>query len=111
MIGFMYGEAVHDACVQLGRELGSVGPPDAAFDRAFDDKCAAQNNARSVQVGGDHYSKLAIQPFEFAMRNGFDPGQTLVLRYITRYKDKNGIEDLRKARHVIDLMIEMGAGK
>lgn len=44
MSGYMYGEAIHDACVQLGRELGSVGPPDPAFDRAFD----AMQEARAM---------------------------------------------------------------
>ncbi len=101
--------------------------PDPAFDAAFDklakelgmktemhlqveERQAAQQNARAVQIGGDHYKKLAIQPFEYAMANNLNAGQTLVLRYITRYRDKNGIEDLRKARHVIDLMIERETG-
>ena len=97
MSRFMYGRAVNDAMNEAALDLAN-------------EMSAAQENARAIQVG-DHYSKLAIQPFEYAMRNGFDPGQTLVLRYITRYKDKNGIEDLRKARHVIDMMIEMGCGK
>lgn len=43
----MYGEAIHDACVQLGRELGSVGPPDAGFDRQFDERLAMQNKPRT----------------------------------------------------------------
>lgn len=89
--------------------------PDPAFDAAFDklasemqrsETQAAQQNARAVQIGGDHYKKLAIQPFDYAMANNLNAGQTLVLRYITRYRDKNGIEDLRKARHVIDMLIE-----
>ena len=46
MIGFMYGEAVHDACVQLGRDLGSVGAPDPAFDRAFDQMQEARQMAQ-----------------------------------------------------------------
>lgn len=46
MTSFMYGEAVHDACVQLGREMGSVGPPDPAFDRAFDQMQEARQMAQ-----------------------------------------------------------------
>jgi hypothetical protein len=40
------------------------------------------------------------------MANNFNAGQTLVLRYISRYKFKNGIEDLKKAIHCIELLIE-----
>lgn len=60
-----------------------------------------------TQVGGDHYKKMAIQPLEFIAKNGLDFFQGNVLKYILRYKDKNGAEDLLKARHYIDMMIEM----
>ncbi|QDP53347.1 MAG: hypothetical protein Unbinned6805contig1000_9 [Prokaryotic dsDNA virus sp.] len=60
----------------------------------------------SMQVGGDHYKKMKIQPIEFALANSFNAGQTLALRYISRYKYKNGVEDLKKAIHSIELLIE-----
>jgi hypothetical protein len=53
---------------------------------------------------------MKIQPIEYAMANNFNAGQTLVLRYISRYKDKNGLEDLKKARHCLDLLIELEYG-
>lgn len=46
MNSYMYGEAIHDACVQLGRELGSVGPADPAFDQAFDQMQEARQMAQ-----------------------------------------------------------------
>ena len=46
------------------------------------------------QVGGDHYSSLKIDPYEYSMVNGLNPLQMNAIKYITRYKDKNGIEDL-----------------
>ena len=64
------------------------------------------NTAREKQVGGNHYTQFTIQPMEYAMANDFNYYQTLVLRYITRYKDKGGIIDLEKAKHSIDLLIE-----
>ena len=63
--------------------------------------------ATSTQVGGDHYTKLAIQPMEYSMRNKLDACQHTIVKYVTRFRDKGGVEDLRKARHVIDMLIEM----
>lgn len=59
------------------------------------------------QVGGDHYKKMPIQPLEFIAKNNLDFFQGCVIKYILRYKDKNGVEDLRKAIHFIEMMIEM----
>jgi hypothetical protein len=59
------------------------------------------------QVGGEHYKKMPIQPLEFIVKNGLDFFQGNVLKYIIRYKEKNGVEDLKKARHYIDMMIEL----
>ena len=59
------------------------------------------------QVGGDHYSKLAIQPAEYITKNKLTYLQGNVIKYVTRFKDKNGIEDLQKAKHYIDLLIEL----
>ena len=59
------------------------------------------------QVGGDHCSKLAIQPVEYINKNNLTYLQGNVIKYVTRYKDKNGVEDLQKAKHYIDLLIEL----
>lgn len=63
--------------------------------------------ATLTQIGGNHYAKMTIQPVQFIHANklGFCEGN--VVKYITRWRDKNGIEDLKKARHYIDLLIEM----
>lgn len=65
------------------------------------------SDALNVQVGGDHYKSMAIQPVEFIERNrlGFCAGN--VVKYVCRFKSKNGKEDLLKARHYLDLLIEM----
>ena len=62
--------------------------------------------AIATQVGGDHYSKMAIQPMEYSMKNGLDACQHTAIKYISRFRDKGGIEDLRKAKHVIDMLIQ-----
>lgn len=58
------------------------------------------------QVGGSHYD-LAIQPWDYIAANqiGFFEGN--VIKYVTRWKEKNGLEDLRKARHYLDKLIEL----
>ena len=61
----------------------------------------------TTQVGGDHYKKLAIQPVEYCHRNGLGFCESSVVKYVTRWRDKGGLKDLEKARHFIDLLIEM----
>lgn len=58
------------------------------------------------QVGGDHYRRMKIQPIDFITTNGLGFCEGNVVKYIARYKFKNGKEDLLKARHYIDLLIE-----
>jgi len=64
-------------------------------------------SAIKEQEGGDHYKNLAVQPVEYIHRNkiGFIEGN--VIKYVTRWASKNGVEDLKKARHFLDLLIEM----
>ena len=63
--------------------------------------------ALDQQIAGTHYSKLKIQPVQYIHANGLGFCEGSVVKYITRWRDKGGIEDLRKARHFIDLLIEL----
>lgn len=66
-----------------------------------------EHDALNIQVGGNHYKDCKIQPVEYIHANqlGFCEGN--VVKYITRWKSKNGIKDLEKARHYIDLLIQL----
>ena len=64
------------------------------------------NNALNIQIGGNHYKDYKIQPIEFIMANNLNFCQGNAIKYITRYKSKNGLEDLKKAKHYIDLLIQ-----
>lgn len=67
-----------------------------------------------IQVAGDHYKKLKIQPIEYIHANGIPFAEGSAIKYLTRWRDKGGIKDLEKARHFIDLLIELetrGVGK
>jgi len=63
------------------------------------------------QVGGSHYKDMAVGPLEYALKNGLGICEANVVKYISRWKVKNGIEDLRKARHYIDILIEQELNK
>ncbi len=62
--------------------------------------------AKSRQVGGSHYKEYAIQPIDYILANNMPWCEANVVKYITRWKDKGGVEDLKKARHYLDLLIE-----
>lgn len=65
------------------------------------------DSANARQVGGDHY-KGDIEPWDAiaAWKLGFLAGN--IVKYIARYKRKGGVEDLNKARHYLDKLIEQG---
>lgn len=62
-------------------------------------------NPWNIQVGGDHYKHYKIQPMQFALENNLNPLQHSVIKYVMRHEQKNGKQDLEKAKHYIDLMI------
>ena len=66
--------------------------------------------ALDVQEGGSHYKSFPIQPIEFAMVNKLDTCQHAVIKYVCRFRDKGGQEDLEKAKHYIDLLIHFEYG-
>ena len=65
---------------------------------------------KDKQIGGDHYKGMGIQPIEYIMTNNLSYCEANVVKYVSRWKNKNGVEDLRKARHYIDLLIEEETG-
>jgi ribosomal protein L37AE/L43A len=67
-------------------------------------------SALGAQVGGGHYKDMPIQPFEFIHKNGIGFAEGCAIKYLSRWRKKGGVEDLKKARHFIDLLIEQEAG-
>lgn len=65
-----------------------------------------KKRALDVQEGGNHYKKMPIQPVEYCYHNKLGVCESNIIKYVTRWRDKNGIQDLEKARHYIDLLIE-----
>jgi hypothetical protein len=62
--------------------------------------------ATSDQEGGEHYKRLAIQPIDFIQANNLNFCEGNVVKYLCRHRLKGGAEDLRKAKHYIDLLLE-----
>jgi Zn-dependent metalloprotease len=62
--------------------------------------------AISEQVGGTHYKSMAIQPAEYILANGIGWSEGDAITYLSRWRSKGGIEDLRKAIHHIQMLID-----
>ena len=58
------------------------------------------------KISPQHYSKYKIQPIDFIQANELDFAQGNIIKYVLRYKDKNGLEDLQKAKQNIDFLIK-----
>lgn len=63
-------------------------------------------SARDRQVGGSHYRLMGMQPFDFTVPNGYDGISHTLLKYVSRYPRKEGLEDVTKMIHCIDLLVE-----
>jgi hypothetical protein len=87
-------ETAMDALVHSSQELGGW-------------QVTANTGALNVQVGGDHYKKMKIQPIEFIHANNLPFIEGNIVKYITRWREKNGLKDLEKVKHYVDLLIEL----
>ena len=72
--------------------------------------CEAPKDALAEQVGGSHYKGMAIQPVEFCMRNNLNFCQSSAIKYICRYKNKNGAQDIDKAIHFLQILKQIEYG-
>lgn len=64
-------------------------------------------SALDKQVDGDHYKTQKIQPVEYIHANNLDFFEGNVVKYVTRWRNKNGLADLEKAKHYIELLIQL----
>ena len=66
-----------------------------------------ENLAKNKQVGGNHYKEMKIQPLEFITANKIPFIEGNVIKYICRHRFKNGVEDINKAIHYLELLKEL----
>lgn len=64
-------------------------------------------NPLDRQVDGTHYKQMKIQPVEFNQLNQLNFCEASVVKYVCRHRNKNGKQDLLKAKHFIDLLLEI----
>jgi|TARA_B110000908_G_C9817259_1_gene255590 hypothetical protein len=62
--------------------------------------------ALNTQIGGNHYAKKKHQPIQYIMANELNFCEGSIVKYITRWREKGGIEDLRKIKHYCDFLIQ-----
>lgn len=67
---------------------------------------ADQTPANQRQVGGDHYKKQGIQHWDYVLANGIPYMEAQIIKYVSRWRDKGGIQDLEKAKHFLEKLIE-----
>lgn len=63
--------------------------------------------ATDRQEAGNHYKNKAIQPIDYIHANGLNFCEGSIIKYVSRWRDKGGLQDLKKAKHFVDLLIEM----
>ena len=59
------------------------------------------------QEGGDHYKDMEIQPVVFIHANNIPFIEGCVIKYMCRWRERGGVQDLKKAKHYLELLIEM----
>jgi hypothetical protein len=70
------------------------------------DNMRLETDPTKTQVGGDHYSRFVIQPGEFISKNNLGWFEGNVIKYVCRHPFKNGVEDIRKAIHYLQLILK-----
>lgn len=71
----------------------------------------ASDKALDAQVGGGHYKHYKIQPIEFVYHNNIPAIEANIIKYTMRHRDKNGKQDLRKAAHLIQILMDLEYGE
>jgi tRNA G37 N-methylase TrmD len=65
--------------------------------------------SNDTQIGGNHYKVMKIEPVTFIIENDIPFVEGNIIKYVCRWKSKGGVEDLKKARHYIDMLIKFNA--
>jgi|GEM_PF-6259930 len=88
-----------------------VGCSKEAAHSVLCDEHETGKSSLSYQIGGSHYQNMAIQPIEYIHANKMPYMEANVVKYISRHRDKNGAEDVRKAIQYCEMILEMEYGE
>jgi hypothetical protein len=92
---------------ELGKRINYMSTRLSDDERERVEVIGAAIRANEQQVGGAHYAVKAIQPWDYIIANNLGYLEGNVVKYVSRWKDKGGIEDLKKAQHYLQKLIEV----
>ncbi len=105
-INDLYQAGIGGPCATCGDDKGPTNWKPQA-DTVAIKQLAPIERALATQVGGSHYKGMPIQPVEFITRNKIGFLEGCVIKRVCRWRAKDGVQDLRKAIHELELLIEM----
>jgi hypothetical protein len=98
--------------IEMGNKI--AGSMDFIYDKyarpTFEEEYIGES-PQDRQVGGSHYKDMAITPRDYILANNIEWDAGNVIKYVSRYKNKNGLQDLEKAKHYLEMLIELEDGK
>lgn len=100
---YLYLEYNYISCGNSAECFSEQELPELTFEE-FKEKYMKE--PLNTQVGGNHYQDFLIQPIEFIMKNSLSFPVGNIIKYVCRFDKKNGLEDLNKAKHYLEILIE-----
>lgn len=79
------------------------------FDENLRHTDVSLESANSRQPGGNHYMKRKIQHWDFVVSHDYGYLEGQVTKYVFRWKDKNGLQDVQKAEHFLQKLVEISS--
>lgn len=97
---------------RMARKRAADRADRAAFEEAYKQgerqaKADTPQSALDVQIGGNHYKQGGLDPMKFSHANDLGFAEGNVVKYVTRHRRKNGKQDLEKAIHCLQILIEL----
>lgn len=80
-------------------------------EKYFNEKGSDEEITKREQIGGNHYTNKKIQPIDYITENNLPYCEGNVIKYVTRHKEKNGAEDIRKAIHYLRFILATDYGE
>lgn len=89
---------IKQLAADMSAQTFTVSPPSKPFN---------MSEANKIQVAGSHYKGKTIQPWDFIAANELGYFEGNIVKYVSRWRDKGGVDDLRKAQHYLQKLIEL----
>ena len=106
------GRVMSDDCYDYNSDYGKIKMNRRMSDVAKVDLPKLNKlPALETQVAGDYYTNMAIQPVEYVTKNNLTFTEGLVIKYVSRHRRKNGAEDIKKAIHTLQLILQLEYGQ